>query len=173
MSKIIDKDTYQTPQPLFTGLHNRFKFAADIAASDDNHLLPAYLTKEDNALITPWRMMCPTGGYVWCNPPYSKVAPWVSKARQERRNGVGTVMLVFCDPSSSWYSEAVETADVIWHVVRGRISFINPQTGKKAGGNDRPSMVIIWHPNGGNFPLQTNYVTRDSLVAGQKLEFLL
>lgn len=173
MSKIIDKDTYQTPLPLFAGLHSRFKFAADIAASHDNHLLPAYLTKEDNALITPWRMLCPNGGYVWCNLAIWRVAPWVSKAAQERRNGVGTAMLVFCDPSSSWYSEAVETADVIWHVVRGRISFINPQTGKKAGGNDRPSMVIIWHPNGGNFPVETNYVTRDSLVAGQKLEFLL
>lgn len=173
MSKIIDKDSYQTPRPLFSLLHSRFNFTADVAASDNNHLLPAYLTKEDNALITPWRMMCPAGGYVWCNPPYSKVAPWVSKASHERNNGVGTVMLVFCDPSSSWYSEAVETADEIWHVVRGRISFINPQTGKKAGGNDRPSMIIVWYPHGGQSPVKSNYVTRNSLCAGQKLEFLL
>lgn len=59
----------------FEPLHAQHRFTIDAAASDDNHVLPRYWTREQDALSQSW-----LGERVWCNPPYSDIGPWVEKA---------------------------------------------------------------------------------------------
>lgn len=66
-----DSDEYRTPRPLFDALNRAFgPFTLDVAASDSNHLLPEYLTEEDDAPSLH------VGTHVcWNNFPYSRGNP--------------------------------------------------------------------------------------------------
>jgi phage N-6-adenine-methyltransferase len=77
-----DVDDRRTLPPFFDPLHAERRFTVDAAASDENALLPVYWTRETNALLQPWR-----GHRVWCNPPYSGLAPWLAKAWGEMLDG--------------------------------------------------------------------------------------
>jgi len=67
-------DDRWTPDDLYARLDARFGFTLDAAASDVNHKCARYYTYETNGLAQPWE------GIVWCNPPYSDIRSWVSKA---------------------------------------------------------------------------------------------
>lgn len=169
----FDRNTWQTPPALFQTINNLYPMVCDTAASALNALLPVYITEQDNSLETPWLMFAKRGQYVWNNPPYSNVSPWVSKAAKEQRRGIGTVQLVFNDPSASWYIIGYQTVCEIWHVVGGRVSYINPATGKRVPGNNRGSLIFIWHPisTRDGAPI-IRHVTRNSLMSGNKPVFL-
>lgn len=169
----FDKNTWQTPQAIFQTLNNVYPMTVDTAASALNALLPVYITEEMDSLALPWLMFTRAGQYVWNNPPYSSVSPWVDKAAKEQHNRIGTVQLVFNDPSAGWYIDAYNTCCEIWHVVGGRISFVNPVTGKRISGNNRGSLIFIWHPvsTRQGSPI-IRHVTRDSLNSGNKPIFL-
>lgn len=85
-------------------------------------------------------------GYVWLNPPYSDITPFVKKAAAESVNQIGTVMLVPADTSVGWFKEAIQTASEVRFITAGRLAFINPVTGKPVSGNNKGSMLIIWRP---------------------------
>lgn len=85
-------------------------------------------------------------GYVWLNPPYSDITPFVKKAAAESANQIGTVMLVPSDTSVGWFKEAIQTASEVRFITAGRLAFINPVTGKPVSGNNKGSMLIIWRP---------------------------
>lgn len=70
-----DVDDRRTPRSLFDPLHADYHFTIDVAASIENALLPRYYTREVDALSVPW-----SRHRVWCNPPYSKLEPWLEKA---------------------------------------------------------------------------------------------
>src|SRR5438128_1589559 len=82
-------DTYGTPRPFWLALDREFHFTVDVAADDDHHMTERYYTPAENGLLQPW-----AGEVVWCNPPYSDIAPWVSRGRAERENGATTVLLL-------------------------------------------------------------------------------
>jgi len=169
----FDKNTWQTPLQIFQTLNNVYPMTVDTAASELNALLPVFITREMDSLALPWRMFTPAGSYVWNNPPYNNISPWVYKAAKEQRSHVGTVQLVFNDPSASWYIAAYQSCCEMWHVVGGRVSFINPATGKRVSGNNRGSLIFIWHPisTRQDAPL-IRHVTRDSLMSANKPVFL-
>lgn len=48
------RDLWQTPPEIFAALNREFRFVADVAASKFNHLLPNYLTEQDDALSQDW-----------------------------------------------------------------------------------------------------------------------
>ena len=66
----------RTPSDIWTDLSGEFKFTIDICASDANHLLPRYYTKENSALTKDW-----TGEVAYIHPLFdSKVGKFVEKA---------------------------------------------------------------------------------------------
>jgi DNA (cytosine-5)-methyltransferase 1 len=112
---------------------------------------------------TPWIEYLTVPGYVWLNPPYSDITPFVKKAAAESANQIGTVMLVPADTSVGWFREAIETASEVRFITAGRLAFINPVTDKPVSGNNKGSMLIIWKP----FPrthCQFTAVERDELM---------
>lgn len=140
------RDLWRTPPALFACLNAEFCFQLDAAAAAHNVLCRKFITAEQNTLETPWDDYLSIPGYVWLNPPYSDITPFVKKAAAESINQIGTVMLVPADTSVGWFKEAIQTASEVRFITAGRLAFINPVTGKPVSGNNKGSMLIIWHP---------------------------
>ncbi|EKY3995399.1 phage N-6-adenine-methyltransferase [Enterobacter roggenkampii] len=140
------RDLWRTPPALFASLDAEFCFQLDAAAAPHNALCRKFITAEQNTLETPWADYLSIPGYVWLNPPYSDITPFVKKAAAESNNQIGTVMLVPADTSVGWFKEAIQTASEVRFITAGRLAFINPVTGKPASGNNKGSMLIIWRP---------------------------
>ena len=160
---VEQRNLWQTPIPLFVALDAEFCLTLDAAASSDNALCNRYITEQQDTLIAPWGDFLVSPGYVWLNPPYSDITPFVQKAAAESKNQIGTVMLVPADTSVGWFREAIETASEVRFIVGGRLAFINPVSGKPVSGNNKGSMLIIWHP----YPrthCQFTTVERDALI---------
>lgn len=140
------RDLWRTPPALFACLNAEFCFQLDAAAAAHNALCRKFITAEQNTLETPWDDYLSIPGYVWLNPPYSDITPFVKKAAAESANQIGTVMLVPADTSVGWFKETIQTASEVRFITAGRLAFINPVTGKPVSGNNKGSMLIIWHP---------------------------
>ncbi|EHD5650144.1 phage N-6-adenine-methyltransferase [Salmonella enterica subsp. enterica serovar Cerro] len=140
------RDLWRTPPALFAALDAEFCFQLDAAAAPHNALCRKFITAEQNTLETPWGDYLSIPGYVWLNPPYSDITPFVKKAVAESANQIGTVMLVPADTSVGWFREAIQTASEVRFITAGRLAFINPVTGKPVSGNNKGSMLIIWRP---------------------------
>lgn len=142
------KDCWRTPPELFAALHAEFCFQLDAAASEENHLCNAWIGEEQNCLTTNWaNEFFMDRAYAWVNPPYSDIGPFVRKAADENKwASVGVVMLVPADTSVGWFNEAIQTASEVRFITGGRLAFINAGTGKPVSGNNKGSMLIIWHP---------------------------
>lgn len=163
------RDLWRTPPALFASLDAEFCFQLDAAAAPHNALCRKFITAEQNTLETPWADYLNVPGYVWLNPPYSDITPFVKKAATESANQIGTVMLVPADTSVGWFKESIQTASEVRFITAGRLAFINPVTGKSVSGNNKGSMLIIWRP----YPRTHCHfatVDRDELMAfGAKL----
>ena len=161
----MNRDAYQTPRELFAVLNSEFNFKSDVCASKENSLCHFYITEELNCLTQNWFTMCiDVGDYVWMNPPYSDIGPFVKRAAEMASKGVGTVMLVMMDQSVGWYREAIKTCQEVRLIIGGRLAFIDPSTGKPAAGNNKGSMFLIWHPFG-RTKVQYSHIERDELLA--------
>ena len=158
------RDLWRTPPALFASLDAEFCFQLDAAAAPHNALCRKFITAEQNTLETPWSDYLSIPGYVWLNPPYSNITPFVKKAATESANQIGTVMLVPADTSVGWFREAIQTASEVRFITAGRLAFINPVTGKPVSGNNKGSLLLIWKP----YPrthCEFTTVDRDTLMA--------
>lgn len=157
------RDLWQTPKALFEYYNRRFHFTLDVAASFENAFLPhshfgeMYDGKFIDALDSPeW------GCVNWCNPPYSDIQPWVSKAIEQMNDGRLTVMLIPSDTSVKWFKSAFDNCSEC-HFISGRISFINAETQKPASGNNKGSVVFVFDPKS-PFKSQVCLLDRDEIM---------
>ena len=160
------KDTWRTPYEIFHALNSEFCFVMDAAASVTNSLCTHFITEVQDTLTTPWNEVMPNyPGYAWLNPPYSNPLPFVQKAAKENKlHGTGCVMLLPADTSVGWFKEAIATANEVRFITGGRLAFISADTEKPVSGNNKGSMLIIWHP----WPrthCQYSTIDRDTLMA--------
>ena len=152
------RDMTQTPLWLFRALDLEFNFALDAAALPETALCEKYLTPDIDALSVDWGdFISPSvrSPWAWLNPPYSDIGPWVEKAIEQQRRGIGTVMLVPQDTSTEWCP--CERTSEVRHITgyhdengkwrNGRVSFINKATGEEMKGNPKGSMFLIFAPN--------------------------
>ncbi len=158
-----DKDCWRTPPEIYAALDREFHFVGDVAASDVNHLNRVYLTQETDALSVLWGMAF-HDGYVWCNPPYSDIGPWVEKAQETTCSPPGVVMLVPADTSVGWFRRALIDVSEVRFITGGRLSFINASTGKPVSGNNKGSMLLIWNRQRPGTRIFTT-VERDDLMS--------
>ncbi|OCG08889.1 phage N-6-adenine-methyltransferase [Gilliamella sp. wkB178] len=154
------KDFWQTPIELYEYLNTRFSFVCDVAASDNNHLHLNYLTESYDSLLNGWSHL--KSGYAFCNPPYSKILPWIKKAKEAADHGVGTVMLLPVDTSVEWFDELRKLANEIIFIVNGRISFVCAETQEKIDGNNRGSLFAVINPRGFG-DCKVSFVGRDEI----------
>lgn len=98
------KQDCQTPDWAINWLLTRYPLTLDAAASDHNHRLPTYYTRRDNGLILPWHT------WTFCNPPFSKIGPWVEKAISEAFEGRNSVLLLLGTVTPRWYRQNYQLA---------------------------------------------------------------
>lgn len=159
-----EKDCWATPQWLFDALDKEFNFGLDAAANKDNAKLPLFITEQGNSLKQEWIDYTMLGrNSVWLNPPYSRgmIAKFMKKAlEQSKKHKLIVVLLVPATADASWWPKQ---ANEIRFITNGRISFINPQTGKPVNGNTKGSAIIVFNPFQSG--CVTRYVDRSNLQA--------
>ena len=75
----------RTPKDIWKKINNKMKYRGlkltlDACASDDNHLLPKYYTKENSCLDKDW-----TGEIVYCHPMFDMhIGNFVEKCSKEK-----------------------------------------------------------------------------------------
>ncbi|PAV10909.1 phage N-6-adenine-methyltransferase [Arsenophonus sp. ENCA] len=128
-------------------------------------LLSNTLTEQQDALTCDWN----SEGAIFCNPPYSKIMPWVKKAaEQHRRQNQTIVMLLPSDTSTSWFQEAIKTSHEARFITEGRLSFISAETGKEGkAGNSKGSVLFIWRP-WRKLGCRITYVQRKELLKARR-----
>jgi len=153
-------DVWRTPPTLWGPLNNEFHFVLDAACESHNQLAPHGLCADrgDDALLMPWHTY---GGAVWCNPPYSRIRPWMEQGIRAGRV-VPVVMLIPADTSTRWWFECVAhlAAEVRFLVGRVRFRGVDgePYQRRTGGGSglSTPSALVIYRPSGG--PPRYSYV---------------
>jgi phage N-6-adenine-methyltransferase len=150
-----DVDDRGTDQAFFDALSERFGgFTLDVAAAPHNAKCAAYYTRDDDGLVQPWH------GKVWCNPPYSDIRAWVTRAWEawERMPGAATqpTLIVMLLPANrveqAWWQDLVEPyrdrpdSPLRVEFLRGRMRFDRPGWTPGPKG-DRPPFgccLLIW-----------------------------
>lgn len=82
-------DDRRTPADVFNPLDAAHRFTLDVAASAKNAKCERYFTRDTDGLLRSWK-----GERVWCNPPFSRLEPWVAKAWGEMRDGCELVVML-------------------------------------------------------------------------------
>lgn len=141
-------DARETPPDLWAALNARFRFTVDAAASRANAKCPRYWTEEDNGLAQPWERE-----RIWCNPPFSSIAPWVRKAWSATDAELVVMIIPANRTERDWWQNEIEPyrdGDGSWLTVEflpGRPCFLAPGAAGPAPG-DRPTFgccLLIWH----------------------------
>lgn len=142
-------DDRGTPQDFWDELNARHHFTLDVAASVFNAKTPAFYTRSDDGLEQPW------SGSVWCNPPYSALDAWVTKAWREwdAKHVDSIVMLLPANrPEQPWWQKGVEPfrdrpdSPLTVRFLPGRLRFVKPGS-RTVGPNERPPFgccLLTW-----------------------------
>ncbi len=144
-------DDRATPPEVFDPLHKRFDFTIDVAALAHNTKCERFYTPTDDGLAKVW-----DGERVWCNPPHSNIATWVSKAWLEWSTVLRPEVIVMLLPANrteqGWWQEMVEPfrdrrdSPLKVEFIKGRTRFIRVGS-TTVGPDERPPYgccLVIW-----------------------------
>lgn len=136
-------DFWRTPPWLVAALLSEFPLTLDVSAAADDRVLPLHIGPGEDGRFVDWLARA-LGGACWFNPPYSPgLLPWVEKAAAESARGIASVGLVPPATGSRYMALADKTAAEV-RLIRGRVPFLHPDTGKAAAGNRGDSCLIIF-----------------------------
>lgn len=119
-------DAWATPQKFWEKLDDKYRFVFDLACSASNCKTRDGFTEEDDSLDQEWaRISMETrGGWLWLNPPYSRVREFVDKAWFESSLGARIVCLVPARTDTYWFHEYIyNQTGVSYEFIRGRLTF--------------------------------------------------
>lgn len=135
-------DHWETPWPLVRELEEEFgPFELDPSATARTAKAPRFFTEADDGLAQPW-----APARTFLNPPYSRVEPWLRKAREESAAGALVVALLAARTDRDWFHDLVlPYAEV--RFMRGRPRFIG-QDGTSIGRPFFASMLVVYRPGG-------------------------
>jgi len=119
----LSKQDYQTPKEFLAAVRLRLRipfFDCDLAADKDNRKSPVYFYDEStDALKQHWRGL---GDWLWLNPPYNNITPWVKKAGEESLGGAKIAVLIPASVGANWWRDYVENS-CYQLFLNGRITF--------------------------------------------------
>ncbi len=136
-----ESDERETPKELFDFVCERVgEFTLDACATRENAKCRDFISVETDGLVAPW------SGGVWCNPPYSDIEAWVTKAAVQMVQPASCeriVMLVPASPETDWWWS-------LWHKAT-EIVFLSPRVrfmkaGQKMGSPPFASALALLQP---------------------------
>jgi len=126
LSNIGIQEEYGTPQLLFDEkcAELNLNLKVDLAASHTNHVLPNYITKEENLFTKPITQDS------FLNPPYGRIIEkFIAYVYdQHLKNNITILMLIFNKTDTKWWHKYIEGKSEV-HNIKGRIQF-NDKNGK-------------------------------------------
>jgi phage N-6-adenine-methyltransferase len=162
------RDLWRTPKFVFDYYDRRFNFSIDMAATKESSLCGmCYISEKMDALLhsTMADAIDELGKVVnaiWCNPPYSKIMPWVAMVTEYAQvYKIPYVMLLPADTSVMWFKLAFDNCTEC-HFISGRLAFISEDAGKPVSGNNKGSVVFVFDPHS-PFKSQVKLIDRDSM----------
>lgn len=171
------RDSWRTDPRIAAGLFTLLRPChIDGCASNENHLLPVYFTRNDNCLQLDWRQEAEQRGVepaVYVNPPFSKedvramtphngMANFFRKARNEAGNGVYSQWLFRARPGELWFPWFL--ASRIWFIV-GRIGFVDAESGEIDNEQTENHCVAEFIPGEHPFMATGLPLNRDDILA--------
>lgn len=114
----FDRNCYETPHWFFWFYDQRYHFTVDLAADRRNTKCDTYVDLVDDSLKTRWADF---DGWLWCNPPYKPLKPWVEKAYTEAYLGAKICMLVPLATLGTYYFLPERVLRI--EIIKGRIPF--------------------------------------------------
>lgn len=129
---VAENDTWLTPPELIAALG---KFGLDVCCPEK---MPWETAKRmiclpEDGLAAKWR------GRVWCNPPFSNIAPW---AERMHAHGSGILLCPARSTDSKWGQAVLQSADAVLFQ-KGRPLF-HFQDGTKSSGKWSPHMLCAY-----------------------------
>lgn len=135
-------DYFETPDYIFHQLDAIFNFQFDVACTNNlNSKCPYYITEERNALESNWYGRC------FCNPPFSKKAEFIRKADYEVKFGecdICVMILPLNSMDTKVFHDVVIGGGYHYEILKGRIAFINPETGCPQKGNNSGTVIVYF-----------------------------
>ena len=125
------KDTWATPDSVFTPLNEEFNFGLDAASLHSSKKVEKYLgpdhtdLRKRDALVLDWGVES-GGNPVWLNPPYSTKLQnaFIKKAYETSKEGTTVVALIPARTGSvRWHTYIHNQPNVEVRFTKGRISF--------------------------------------------------
>lgn len=130
------KQDYGTDKKFWKVLNSKYDFEWDLACTKENCLVRSgashygYDYPEYNAFEYTWHNM---SGWLYLNPPFSDIRPWVQKCYEESLQGAKIVLLTPASVGSKWFNDFVFNKAYVFFL-KGRLTFEgmkpNPKTGK-------------------------------------------
>ena len=114
-----DSNEWETPQKLFDELNKKYNFDLDGCASDQNHKLDYYFTKNDSILNHNLSSM-----KVFCNPPYEHKLQDLIVEKLSKEKNCFSVLLIPARTDTKRFHEFIynkPNSEVIF--LRGRLAF--------------------------------------------------
>lgn len=133
----IHGNIFSTPNWLFNYLNDEFKFTFDLAANKENAKCEKFFSEKDDSLTKNWTSL--PHGWLWLNPPYSPLKPWIEKAQLENQKGAKIVVL--CPPIITTRYFQNHLPSEIRFIV-GRVPFLLNGIEMKSNTND--SCLLIY-----------------------------
>ena len=120
------KQDYATPLVLLHAVQRRLGigvFACDLASTAANTVAVSYCDSAANGLAQS-RVFA---GWVWLNPPFARLAPWVRRAVEQSQRGAHVAMLVPAGVGANWWRDWVHGHCFVLFL-NGRITFVGEMT---------------------------------------------
>lgn len=130
------RQDYETPQDFFGAVSKNLKFEWDLAADKHNAKCTNFITEEQDTFKYCWHTL--SDNFLWLNPPFKNIEPWVKKCKEESIKSAKIAMLVPASVGSNWFKNYVfNQAMVIF--LNGRLIF---------EGETKPypkdCMLVVW-----------------------------
>lgn len=146
VDEVDDRETHPLHFAMFEERYG--PFTVDVAAAAHNTKCDRFYTREQDGLAQPW-----AGERVWCNPPFSRIEPWVRKAWAEHASTLGIAMLLPANRTEQkWWQRLVEPrrdrpgSALTVEFLPGRMRFLRPGE-TEIQPNSRPPFgccLLVW-----------------------------
>jgi len=136
---------WSTPDDLMEALESKFgAFDLDVCATDDNAKAENYITPANNGLKVDWWEYGVKSRLAFCNPPYGQTEVWLTKALDERANGVTTVCVLRASTDTAWWHELAMKGSI--YLLRGRVAFDPPEGVENKKRPGHATAIVVFGP---------------------------
>ena len=123
INRFRSQQVVETPWDFITAVNHEFgNIAVDLAATDDNHKAPLWITPEQDTFTVNWAKLL-DGRLGWLNPEFDPMRKWAAKCALEQQCGATFLMLSPASVATNWFWDSVQPYATVY-CIAPRITFV-------------------------------------------------